>query len=293
MNVLPLLVVLVVSAGAGAVAAVGVRQWPQADPARSASDAVEHQLTRWGRVRFFLRSRLDPATATGLALTVALLAVVIAGTVLGVVVYMVRTNSGVVRIDQSVARWAIEHVHGFAFHALQVLTTLGSTWAIIALAVACALYGWLQRHTVSIPLFLTLVVGGQALMSTLIKIAVDRVRPDMGPLGLLGTPSFPSGHSTAAAATFAALALVIGRNRWPTTRAILAGIAVSMAVGVACSRALLAVHWFSDVVSGLALGWTWFAVCAVAFGGRLLWYGAPVEAASSPPTPDPAAGSAG
>lgn len=292
MNVLALLIVLVVSAGAGAVAAVGVRQWPQADPARSASDAVEHQLTRWDRVRFFLRSRLDPATATGLALTVALLAVVIAGTVLGVVVYMVRTNSGVVRIDQSVARWAIEHVHGFAFHALEVLTTLGSTWVIVALAVACAIYGWLQRHSMSIPLFLTLVVGGQALMSTLIKIAVDRVRPDMGPLGLLGTPSFPSGHSTAAAATFAALALVIGRNRSPTTRAILAGIAVSMAVGVACSRALLAVHWFSDVVSGLALGWTWFAVCAVAFGGRLLWYGAPVEAASSSPAPDRAARSA-
>lgn len=282
---LALLLVLVLSASAGAVAAVGVRQWPQADPARSASDAVEHQLTRWDRVRFFIRSRLDPATATGLALTVALFAVVVAGTVMGVVVYMVRTNSGVVRIDQSVARWAIEQLHGFAFHALQILTMLGSTPAIIVLAVACAIYGWRQRHSMSIPVFLTLVVGGQALMSTLIKIAVDRVRPDIGPLGLLGTPSFPSGHSTAAAATFAALALVIGRKRSPMVRGVLAGVAVSMAVAVACSRVLLAVHWFSDVVSGLALGWTWFAVCAVAFGGRLLWYGAPVEAASSPRAP--------
>jgi membrane-associated phospholipid phosphatase len=287
--VLALLILLVVSTGAGAVAAVGVRRWPQADPARSASDAVERRLDRWDRVRLFVRSRLDPATATGLALTAALFAVVVAGTVMGVVVYMIRTNSGVVRIDQSVARWAIEHVHGFAFHALQVLTTLGSTWLIIALAVACAFYGWQQRHSMSIPLFLTLVVGGQALMSTLIKIAVDRVRPDMGPLGLLGTPSFPSGHSTAAAATFAALALVIGRKRSPTTRSVIAGIAVAIAVGVACSRALLAVHWFSDVVSGLALGWTWFAVCAVAFGGRLLWYGAPVEAASSTSAPEHAA----
>jgi undecaprenyl-diphosphatase len=111
----------------------------------------------------------------------------------------------------------------------------------------------------------------------------------MGPLGLLATPSFPSGHSTAAAATFAALALVIGRKRSPTARSIIAGIAVAMAVGVACSRVLLAVHWFSDVVSGLALGWTWFAVCAVAFGGRLLWYGAPVEAAWSTTAPEHAA----
>jgi hypothetical protein len=32
-------------------------------------------------------------------------------------------------------------------------------------------------------------------------------------------------------------------------------------------------------VAGLALGWAWFALCAMAFGGRLLRFGAPVEAA--------------
>ena len=32
-------------------------------------------------------------------------------------------------------------------------------------------------------------------------------------------------------------------------------------------------------MAGLALGWAWFAVCAIAFGGRLLRFGAPAEAA--------------
>ena len=107
-------------------------------------------------------------------------------------------------------------------------------------------------------------------------------QPDLGPLGPLGTPSFPSGHSTAAAATYAALALVLGRDRTPRARSVLAGIAVGIAVAVAGSRVLLGVHWFSDVVAGLALGWTWFALCAVAFGGRVLWFGAPAVAASTP-----------
>jgi membrane-associated phospholipid phosphatase len=38
------------------------------------------------------------------------------------------------------------------------------------------------------------------------------------------------------------------------------------------------VHWLTDVLGGLALGWGWFALCSIAFGGRLLRLGIPVEA---------------
>ena len=66
---------------------------------------------------------------------------------------------------------------------------------------------------------------------------------------------------------------------------MLVGIAVGLAVAVACSRVLLDLHWVSDVVAGLALGWGWFAICAVAFGGWLLRLGAPVEEAADVVTP--------
>jgi undecaprenyl-diphosphatase len=58
---------------------------------------------------------------------------------------------------------------------------------------------------------------------------------------------------------------------------VLTGVAVGVAVAVAASRVLLDLHWLSDVIAGLALGWAWFAVCAIAFGGRILRFGATAE----------------
>jgi undecaprenyl-diphosphatase len=108
---------------------------------------------------------------------------------------------------------------------------------------------------------------------------VERARPDISRLtGFAGT-SFPSGHSTAAAATLAAIALISTRNRSRRAKIAGASIAVGVAVAVGATRVFLGVHWFTDVLAGLLLGWGWFAICSIAFGGRLLTFGHPAEVA--------------
>ena len=93
------------------------------------------------------------------------------------------------------------------------------------------------------------------------------------PNGMTTGPRWPGVHVTSDAA----------RGRPSRTRASMDGVAVGIAVAVASSRVLLRVHWLSDVVAGLAIGWGWFVLCAIAFGGRMLLFGAPLEVAAEVP----------
>ena len=146
--------------------------------------------------------------------------------------------------------------------------------------VACAIESR-RGQARAVVMFLTLVVAGQFALSNGIKYLVERARPDFSRLtGFAGT-SFPSGHSTAAAATLAAIALLATRRRSPRSKTFGAALAAGTAAMVGATRVFLGVHWFSDVVAGLLLGWAWFAMCSIAFGGRLLIFGLPVAEAEA------------
>ena len=136
-----------------------------------------------------------------------------------------------------------------------------------------------------IPVFLAVVTIGDSLATNAVKAAIDRARPAIDPVAATLGPSFPSGHSSTAAAFFAALALLAGRRRSAGTRAALAAAAVGIAVAVACSRVMLDLHWTSDVVAGLALGWGMVRGLRDRVRRLAARFGAPVERSASPGGP--------
>lgn len=278
-------VVAVVAVGAlsGLLAWAATRRWPNHDPAApsigSGSPVIEASVGRRSRLRALWRARLNPEVTTGLALTLAVATFVALLAVAGVLLLMVRTDTGVARFDLASARWGATHATVASTDVLRRLSLLGGTAGVIFVAVVAGFVEYRRLPDRAVPALLAATVLGQFAVTNGIKEIVERARPDISQLTGFAGSSFPSGHAAAAAATFAVVALLVGRRRSRSARAVIAGVAVAVAVIVAGTRVLLGVHWLTDVLAGLAVGWAWFALWSIAFGGRLLEFGAPAALA--------------
>ena len=288
----PVIVDLVAAVVAGGVVTLLVRRWPYAPVTapKVEPSTIQAKVRRHGRLAQMLRARVDPQATTGLALTVAGAVVIVGGVGVGLLLFMVRRNLGFAEWDLSAARFGAQHATSASTAVLRDISQLGGTLGLIVVVLLTLVVEQRRIPNRAAIGFLLLVVVGQNLLANGTKVLVSRARPDLSQLTGFAGSSFPSGHSTAAAATYAAIALLLSRRRSPATRSLLAGGAVAIAVAVAASRVLLGVHWLTDVMAGLALGWAWFAACSIAFGGRLMRFGAPVVVAEQAATAQAADG---
>lgn len=249
-------------------------------------------------LRALVRRRLDPLQVTGLALAVALAGILAALAAFGLMATL-AAGPRLWAVDAGMARWGGAEATPLTTSVLGAVTQLGSTGTVVLLAAAAVAFeaarGRLRRGARGAAWFMAAVVAGQSLVVNLLKLLFQRPRPPVGeaPAWLAHADAvaaasgfaFPSGHAAASTATFAALALLLGRGRSRGVRVALAAGAAAVAGAVSTTRVLLAVHWVSDVIAGAAIGGLWFMACALAFGGRRLRLGSPLQ-----PRPERGAG---
>ncbi|POM27240.1 phosphatidylglycerophosphatase B [Actinomadura rubteroloni] len=167
-------------------------------------------------------------------------------------------------IDRTLLGDTVDHRE----HALTVLlkgVTDAAGYPLLALcAVVAAVLAWRGRSVRPFVLVAGAAVGSAFAAGT-VKGLADRVRPpQVYWLTVESGYSFPSRHTTVAAALLLVLAfLVCGQFRHRAAVAAAWTAAVAGAALVGASRVYLAVHWPSDVVGGFLLG----ALVAVALMG--------------------------
>jgi undecaprenyl-diphosphatase len=146
--------------------------------------------------------------------------------------------------------------------AAEEITALGSGTVLTLLTAGVCGLLWLRGSGRS-ALFVLVAVAGGTLLSSGLKAAFSRPRPDIVPhLTHFGEASFPSGHamlSTVAYLTLGALMAAIEQRR--RVRAYIIAMAVLTAALVGATRVYLGVHYPTDVAAGWALGVAWAVGC--------------------------------
>jgi membrane-associated phospholipid phosphatase len=275
----PALVVAICGVAAALIAfGISASRKIHVDPVDPAvpEQAVRRSLWRHPRVERFLHERIDRRSAGGFLLTASIAVLFAVAVFVGVVLDMIDNQSGLAVADKSIASWGSRNGSTATADAMRWITQLGSTPVIAVALIVTAAIDFRRRRSREVFAFVAAIGIGEIVLNNLLKVIVHRDRPAVLHLVTAHGYSFPSGHTVAATSTWLAIALVIGRDASRRTRAMLASGAALIAVSVAASRALLGVHWLTDVVAGLAIGGGWFMIVAIIFGGRAQRLGDPV-----------------
>jgi undecaprenyl-diphosphatase len=142
------------------------------------------------------------------------------------------------------------------------LTSLGSTAVLTLITVGAIGYLLIDRKP-GVALFVLVAIGGGTTVSSILKIGVQRTRPDLVPaLVHENSPSFPSGHAMLSTVTYLTIGVILARvqsSRRMKIYILTAAAVVALIVGV--SRVYLGVHWPTDVLAGWCAGAAWALFC--------------------------------
>jgi undecaprenyl-diphosphatase len=137
----------------------------------------------------------------------------------------------------------------------QVVSDAGSFALLAPLSIAFVLLRRWKRPADDIAL--VVIAAGSAALPSVVKLIVARPRPTIEHLIQLKSLSFPSEHTTQAAAIYLTIAILLSKGLPRGWRELVIGLAVLIALAVAWSRVYLGIHYPTDVIAGLLLGWSW------------------------------------
>ena len=203
----------------------------------------------------------------GRAVAVFVIAFATAALFLTVLALVASSSETVLRLDQATAtdlhRYALSHP-GFTW-SMRWISNSGKTvvWFLLMALVA----GWLLRRRLRrLAIFVAVAVVGSSLLNNVVKLAVNRTRPQLSdPVAVAAGKSFPSGHAQAAivgCGVLLAVFLPIIPRRW---RPVAVTAAVLWALLIGFSRIALGVHYLSDVIGAYLIGTVWLIGLISAF----------------------------
>ena len=206
---------------------------------------------------------LDPARPRTLALALWGAILLVAGLGFLSVVEDLIAGDPLVRADVAINRFVQSLRTPFGDAVMVVLTSLGDTIVVGAVAVAvvsCLLWYRAKRTAAGF----ALALGFAAAFVTVVKAVVEKPRPIPLYSGA-DAFSFPSGHATLAMVLYGLVAVLAARALSRQARIVTYCAAGALAGIIGFSRIYLSAHWPSDVIGGLFFGVAIISAFALVF----------------------------
>lgn len=138
---------------------------------------------------------------------------------------------------------------------LSILSEIGNIWFVTALTIGVVIFLFIKQWYGAGLWFGGTILFCAAFGTKIIKIVIDRARPDILPLIDKTTESFPSGHATSATIFYGLLGLALILLTMKLWKKIVIGFVMSIVIGcVLMTRIYLGVHYPTDVIGGLLYG---------------------------------------
>lgn len=227
-------------------------------------------MKRHERPLTFLRSRFSRRSFFGLPFTIFSVAFVYTASLLFGIVQDYLESDPLIAADKRIENLLFAFRSPILVHLFYFITLFGQASVIgIAVLLTIALWGCRQKIFI-FTLWLTLIgAEGTAYIG---KILFHRQRPEAFIRAVVENSfSFPSGHSTTAAAFYGFLAYLLVRTQrsWKVkVSAIFSAALIILLVNV--SRLYLGVHYLSDVLAGDLVSLS-FLIFAISVTEWLLW----------------------
>lgn len=223
---------------------------------------VKRLIKRHQKFFYFLHNRFSPGHFTGLPLTLLTFAFLYTlALFFGLAEELVRQDPRAVDIDIQLANLSLAFRDPNLIIFFMWITALGIWQIVVSYILLFTFVLWRKHQTIYLlPLWVTFL--GSQLITTISKLAIHRARPSgLVPAYMESSFSFPSGHTTVAAAFYGFVTYYLWRTspkwRWKINW-LFAGLILIISIGF--SRLYLGVHFLSDVNSGYLVGLFWLII---------------------------------
>lgn len=162
-------------------------------------------------------------------------------------------NFGFARVDFIVNSFISNIKNGFLTNLSIAVSFIFDIKSMIVISLILSAYFWVKfSKKDSIFFIFTIVLAGAIAYIT--KDLIQRARP-LNALVAESSFAFPSGHAVTAIVFFGLLVyLIYNKSKSRSLRLVSIIISVLMILIICFARLYLNVHWFSDVLGGIALG---------------------------------------